>query len=262
MRRCWARSESPRMEQRRYKPHMAIGPILGVGGACDHHSAPRPSRSCWPESPISMSAAWLIAGLLPPGLLLALLFALVIAVQLWRDRTPPPIQPAADTACAEAAAGLRRYDADRDHHRDGHRADRLRGRHTHGIRRFGVLGVLIAAALFGRLGLGAIVQALKGTVIVGGMLFFIRHGIGRLQPVARLFRRQSGLPAMGLFAQPRSAGGARSDPADPAGPGHLHGPGLGHAHHGADLLSAGHGARVRPDMVRGPDPVSRSKSGS
>jgi len=165
----------PEMEQRRYKPHMAIGPILGVGGLA----------IIIPPSAIAVLLAGianidvgrlLIAGLLP-GLLLALLFALVIAVQLWRD---PDAAPRYSLPPIPLARKLRLVFVDTMP--IAIIIAMVIGLIVFGVATptesaaFGVLGVLIAAALFGRLGLGAIVQALKGTVIVGGMVFFIVMG--------------------------------------------------------------------------------------
>lgn len=165
----------PEMERRRYKPHMAIGPILGVGGLA----------IIIPPSAIAVLLAGianvdvgklLIAGL-APGLVLAGLFACVIAIQLWRD---PDAAPRYDMPPVPLSTKLRLLFVDTMP--IFIIIAMVIGLIVFGIATptesaaFGVLGVLIAAALFRRLSFGALAQALRGTVLVGGMVFFIVMG--------------------------------------------------------------------------------------
>ncbi len=165
----------PEMKERKYQPRMAIGPIMGVGGLA----------IIIPPSAIAVLLAGiagvdvarlLIAGLVP-GLGLALMFALVIAWQLWRDPSAAPAYAVERVTGRELARLLL--------------IDTLPifiiivaviGVIVFGIATpseaaaFGVLGVLLAAALFGKLTVRAIVQSLRGTVLVGGVVFFIVMG--------------------------------------------------------------------------------------
>ena len=165
----------PEMKERKYQPRMAIGPIMGVGGLA----------IIIPPSAISVLLAGiagvdvarlLIAGLLP-GLGLALMFAMVIAWQIWRDPTAAPAYDVTPISRRDLAKLLL--------------VDTLPifiiiamviGVIVFGIATpseaaaFGVLGVLIAAAAFGKLTVGAILKSLKGTVVVGGVVFFIVMG--------------------------------------------------------------------------------------
>jgi tripartite ATP-independent transporter DctM subunit len=163
------------MQARRYKPHMSIGPILGVGGLA----------IIIPPSAIAVLLAGianvdvgklLIAGLLP-GLLIAALFLALIWLQI---RIDPEAAPAYDVRPVSAAEVARLI-----------LVDTLPifiiivmvvGFILGGIATptesaaFGVIGTLGAAALFRKLTLRAVILSLKGTVMVGCMVFFIVMG--------------------------------------------------------------------------------------
>lgn len=165
----------PEMEKRQYKRHMSIGPILAVGGLA----------IIIPPSAIAVLLASLasvdvgkvlIAGILP-GFVLAALYGVVIAINLLVD---PSAAPSYDVPPVPLRTKLRLLLIDT--------VPMVLiifmviGLILLGLATpteaaaFGVVGVLIAAAAFRMLTLESITLALRDTVMVGGMLFFIVMG--------------------------------------------------------------------------------------
>ena len=163
------------MQERRYKPHMSIGPILGVGGLA----------VIIPPSAIAVLlagianidvGALLVAGLMP-GLLIALLFIALITIQV---RIDPDAAPSYEVQPLTGRERMKLLFV-----------DTLPiaiiifsvvGMIIFGIATptesavFGVLGVVIAALVFRKLTLDAFMKSMKGAVLVTGMVFFIVMG--------------------------------------------------------------------------------------
>lgn len=165
----------PEMEKRRYKRHMAIGPIMAVGGLA----------IIIPPSAISVLLAGianvdvgrvLIAGIVP-GLLLAVFFCMVVAIQLWLD---PEAAPAYDTQPIPFADKMRLLLVDTVPIFVIIAA--VVGSIIFGIATptesaaFGVVAVLLSALLFRTLTPDAVKASLRDTVMVGGVVFFIVMG--------------------------------------------------------------------------------------
>jgi len=165
----------PEMEKRRYKRHMSIGPIIAVGGLA----------IIIPPSAIAVLLAGianvdvarvLIAGIVP-GLLLACLFCVVLAFQLWYDPTSAPAYEKQEISFSRKVRLLF--------------VDTIPifviiaavvGSIIFGIATptesaaFGVMGVLLTSLLFRTLKFESMLLSLRDTVKVGGMVFFIVMG--------------------------------------------------------------------------------------
>lgn len=95
---------TPEMNRRGYKPHMAVGPIMAAGGL----------GMIIPPSTLAVLfgsiaeidiGALLIAGLLP-GLGLAAMYAVVVALHLWADPTAAPAYEGSDVSVREALVSI------------------------------------------------------------------------------------------------------------------------------------------------------------
>jgi TRAP-type mannitol/chloroaromatic compound transport system permease large subunit len=116
---------------------------------------------------------------------------------------------------------------------------------------FGALGVLILAALYRCLTWEAIrKRSVRGRAARHADGLSDRLRLGDVQPASGLLRCLAGLITLGHRVRPRPDCHAAGDVRRAADPGHVHGADLHHAADRADLLSAGHATRVRPDLVR------------
>ncbi|WP_142848589.1 TRAP transporter large permease [Telmatospirillum sp. J64-1] len=162
----------PEMERRGYAKKMSIGPILGTGGLA----------MLIPPSTLGVLLAsiagvdvgrLLIAGIIP-GLLLALLYVGMISLQVWRDPSCAPPYDLEPTPLREKLLGLVMSVLPM-----GVVVAMVVGFIIFGIATpteaaaFGVLGVLILAALFRVLTFKVLFESLLSTVKVAGMVFFI-----------------------------------------------------------------------------------------
>jgi tripartite ATP-independent transporter DctM subunit len=162
----------PEMQRRGYHWKMSLGPILGTGGLA----------MIIPPSTLGVLLASLaevdvgrvlIAGLLP-GLLLAVFYTGLISFQVWRhpDRTP-------SYETEKISASQKLYLVFANILPMGVVVLMVIGLIIFGIATptesaaFGVLGVMILALVFRSLTYAVIKTALKSTVVVSGMVFFI-----------------------------------------------------------------------------------------
>jgi tripartite ATP-independent transporter DctM subunit len=162
----------PEMQRRGYNWRMSLGPILGTGGLA--MIIPPSNLAVLLASVASIDVGRLLVSGVLPGFLLALLYAGMIAVQVFLDPTAAPS-----------------YEVTRATWREKVRAVAVNivpmsvvvfmvvGLIILGVATpseaaaFGVLGVLILAAAFRLLTWRAITQSLESTVKVAGMVFFI-----------------------------------------------------------------------------------------
>ena len=162
----------PEMERRGYKPHMSIGPIIGTGGLA--MLIPPSSMGVLLGSLAGIDiGALLLAGLLP-GLLLALLYCGVIWIQTRVDPDSAPVYASARVSSGEK---LRLFAV--NVLPLGLVVFCVVGFIILGIATpseaaaFGVLSVLVLAALFRCLSIEALRRALASTVAVTGMVFLL-----------------------------------------------------------------------------------------
>ncbi len=162
----------PEMQRRGYSNRMSMGPILGTGGLA--MIIPPSNLAVLLASVANIDVGRLLVAGLIPGFLLAGLYAGMIGLQLWLN-----------------PAGAPSYDVPRTSLRDklvsvcvnllpmGFVVFMVVGFIILGITTpseaacFGVLGVLILAAVFRCLTMKAINESLMSTIKTGGMVFFI-----------------------------------------------------------------------------------------
>ena len=162
----------PEMQRRGYHWKMSLGPILGTGGLA----------MIIPPSTLGVLLAslagidvgrFLIAGIFP-GFLLAIFFAVLITVQIWRH---PEYTPNYEVEAVSFRRGLRL--AVTNIAPMGLVVAMVIGMIIFGIATptesaaFGVLGVLILTILFRLSSIPVLKQAMLSTIKVSGMVFFI-----------------------------------------------------------------------------------------
>jgi len=162
----------PEMTRRGYKPHMAIGPIIGTGGLA--MLIPPSSMGVLLGSLARIDIGGLLLAGLVPGVLLALLYCLVIWVQA---RIDPDSAPAYDAPAVNAATKLRLFAV--NILPLGIVVFSVVGFIILGIATpsesaaFGALSVAILAAMFRCLTLEALRKSLASTVAVTSMVFLL-----------------------------------------------------------------------------------------
>ena len=162
----------PEMQKRGYSKSLSIGPIIGTGGLA--MIIPPSNLAVLLGSLARVDiAALLIAGLLP-GLILAILYCGAIAVQVWRD---PNAAPAYEMELAPLSTRLAQFAL--NVFPMALVIFSVVGFIVLGITTpseaaaFGVLAVLILAALFKCLSWSAIRKSLETAVSVTGMVFLL-----------------------------------------------------------------------------------------
>lgn len=162
----------PEMQRRGYNPRMSMGPILGTGGLA--MIIPPSSIGVLLASVASIDVGkLLIAGFLP-GLALAVLYAMMITLQLQLDPGAAPAYDVPKTSIAAKAKLVVTNVAPM-----GLVVFLVVGLIILGwatpteAAAFGVAGVMILAALFRALTWQSLRTAVEATVKVGGMVFFI-----------------------------------------------------------------------------------------
>lgn len=174
----------PEMKKRGYSNNLSMGPILATGGLAIVIPPSAPAVVLGSMAMIDIGAL-LIAGI-GPGLLLALLFCCVIAVQIIRN---PDAAPAYDVPKVSVARKLAIFSINilpmmlvillvv---------ATILFGIATPTeSAAFGVLAVLVLAAVFRTLSLDGLIKSVESAILISGMTFFIIVGsLGFSQIVA------------------------------------------------------------------------------
>jgi tripartite ATP-independent transporter DctM subunit len=162
----------PEMTRRGYKPSMVIGPILGAGGLAMLIPPSALAVLLGSLARIDIGAL-LVAGLLP-GLILASLYAAMIVI---RARLDPEAAPA--YAVASESMGTRLRLLGTEVLPMGLVVFLVVGTILFGLATpseaaaFGVLGVVVLAALYRRLTWRALARSLRGAVRVTAMAFLI-----------------------------------------------------------------------------------------
>lgn len=162
----------PEMQRRGYNWRMSLGPILGTGGLA--MIIPPSNLGVLLASVASIDVGRLLVSGLLPGVLLACLYSAMIYLQVWLN---PASAPSYEVKRASLSEKLRSVCI--DILPMGGVVFMVVGSIIFGIATpseasaFGVLGVLILAAVFRLLSWSAIKKSLDSTVKVAGMVFFI-----------------------------------------------------------------------------------------
>lgn len=165
----------PDMERRKYKPHMALGPILAVGGLAV--IIPPSALAVLLAGIGNLDVGRMLIGGIGPGLLIAALICIVIAFQLFID---PQAAPAYVKERASGRTMLRLILVDTLP--IAFIIAAVIGLILLGIATpteaaaFGVGSVMLVAALFRCLTIESLSKSLRETVLIGGMVFFIVMG--------------------------------------------------------------------------------------
>ena len=184
----------PEMTRRGYKKHMIMGPILATGGLA--MIIPPSTLAVLLGSLARLDVgALLIAGLVP-GILLALLYVIVIRVQIARDPEAAPGYASERPSAGEIAKALLINVVPM-----GLVVFSVIGLILLGwatpteSAAFGVLSVILLALLYRCLTWSAVVKALKGALAVTAMMFFIILGSTTFSQVLAFSGATSGLLA-------------------------------------------------------------------
>ncbi|WP_119168437.1 TRAP transporter large permease [Algihabitans albus] len=184
----------PEMTRRGYKKHMIMGPILATGGLA--MIIPPSTLAVLLGSLARLDVgALLIAGLLP-GVLLALLYVIVIRVQIARDPEAAPGYATERPSAGEIAGALLINVLPM-----GLVVFSVIGLILLGwatpteSAAFGVLSVILLALLYRCLTWSAVVKALKGALAVTAMMFLIILGSSTFSQVLAFSGATSGLLA-------------------------------------------------------------------
>jgi tripartite ATP-independent transporter DctM subunit len=165
----------PEMVRRGYKPRMAMGPIMGCAGLAILIPPSALAVLLGSLAQINVGAL-LIAGIMP-GIVLALLYAILIWFQLKRDPAAAPVYEVTRRSAGEILALLVRNIAPM-----GIVVFCVVGLIVMGVATpteaaaFGVLGTLIVVAMFGKLTWSVIYKSLHSSLNVTVMVFFILLG--------------------------------------------------------------------------------------
>jgi tripartite ATP-independent transporter DctM subunit len=182
----------PEMSRRGYKPHMSMGPIMGTGGLA--MIIPPSGLAVLLGSLASIDiGALLIAGVLP-GLALALSYAILIFLQVWRDPSAAPVydvpRPSFDKILLALVVNVLPM---------GLVIFCVIGLILLGwagpteSAAFGVLAVLLLALCMRSLTIGTLIQSLRGTVRVTASLFLIILGSSTFSQILAFSGASSGL---------------------------------------------------------------------
>lgn len=184
----------PEMTRRGYKKHMIMGPILATGGLA--MIIPPSTLAVLLGSLARLDVgALLIAGLVP-GILLALLYVIVIRVQIARDPEAAPGYASERPSAGEIAKALLINVVPM-----GLVVFSVIGLILLGwatpteSAAFGVLSVILLALFYRCLTWSAVVKALKGALAVTAMMFFIILGSTTFSQVLAFSGATSGLLA-------------------------------------------------------------------
>lgn len=184
----------PEMTRRGYKKHMIMGPILATGGLA--MIIPPSTLAVLLGSLARLDVgALLIAGLVP-GIVLALLYVIVIRVQIARDPEAAPGYASERPSAGEIAKALLINVVPM-----GLVVFSVIGLILLGwatpteSAAFGVLSVILLALLYRCLTWSAVVKALKGALAVTAMMFFIILGSTTFSQVLAFSGATSGLLA-------------------------------------------------------------------
>ncbi|WP_421709438.1 TRAP transporter large permease [Algihabitans sp.] len=184
----------PEMTRRGYKKHMIMGPILATGGLA--MIIPPSTLAVLLGSLARLDVgALLIAGLVP-GIVLALLYVIVIRVQIARDPEAAPGYASERPSAGEIAKALLINVLPM-----GLVVFSVIGLILLGwatpteSAAFGVLSVILLALLYRCLTWSAVVKALKGALAVTAMMFFIILGSTTFSQVLAFSGATSGLLA-------------------------------------------------------------------
>ncbi|MEQ8349269.1 MAG: TRAP transporter large permease [Sneathiellaceae bacterium] len=190
----------PEMSRRGYKPHMSIGPIMGAGGLAILIPPSALAVLLGSIARIDIGAL-LLAGVVP-GLVLALLYAVLIFVQARLDPTAAPAYGVAESTALRKLKVL-----------VTEIAPMLLvillviGLIILGVATptesaaFGVLGVLLLAVLKGRLGWTPVREALRGTIKISAMLLVIVIGSSTFSQIIAFSGASRGLLAWATETQ-------------------------------------------------------------
>lgn len=187
----------PEMMRRGYKPHMAIGPILGIGGLA--MIIPPSTLAVLLGSIAHIDVGGLLIAGIIPGLILAAMYTGLIAVQIRRDPDAAPryaVEPASRREKFMALLvnilpmGLVVFC--------------VVGLIILGLATpteasaFGVVSVILLAALYRCLSWGAVQKSLVGAVRVTGMVFLIIIGSSTFGQILAFSGATSGLISWSL----------------------------------------------------------------
>jgi tripartite ATP-independent transporter DctM subunit len=182
----------PEMMRRGYKKHMAMGPILGAGGL--DILIPPSALAVLLGSIAGIDIGRLLIAGIVPALILALMYVVVIALQLKIDPSGAPPYELSPTPWREKLASVALNLAPL-----GLVIFCVVGLILMGVATptesaaFGVLSILVLAAAFGCLSWAAVKRALEGTMRVSVMLFTIMLGSITFSQVLAFSGASSGL---------------------------------------------------------------------